>query len=312
MRKLSSSQARNLNKIRWGKSIPLEDYPWKEMEYDNHHNKMSTNELMEKYNLKRGKMDRAKRMGLLNYIPPKKRPPTSEKTKEKMSRKRKQFLKENPESHPWRSKDKFQSKPCNHLKKKLRLKGIDFVEEYIPLEDRAFSIDIAFPDKMIGIEINGNQHYERTGELKPYYQERHDLIQAAGWKLYEIHYSLAWDEELFEEILNKIKDHKYKIEFDYMGFVKNKLEKKVNRCVDCDAEILKSSTRCKPCSEKVKKRVKKKKPSKEKLIELYNTTPMTKIAKIYKVSDTLVKKWLKIYEIPTENRLGYWAKNGKR
>ena len=29
----------------------------------------------------------------------------------------------------------------------------------------------------IGIEINGNQHYERNGKLKKYYQDRHDHIE---------------------------------------------------------------------------------------------------------------------------------------
>lgn len=34
----------------------------------------------------------------------------------------------------------------------------------MPLDDRSFSLDIAFPEKKIGIEVNGNQHYERNGE----------------------------------------------------------------------------------------------------------------------------------------------------
>lgn len=69
--------------------------------------------------------------------------------------------------------------------------NIIFIEEYKPLNDRLFSIDIAFPDKMIGIEINGNQHYDIEGNLKPYYQNRHELIETAGWTLLEFHSNLG-------------------------------------------------------------------------------------------------------------------------
>ena len=64
--------------------------------------------------------------------------------------------------------------------------------------DRYFSIDIAFPDKKIGIEINGNQHYDSSGELKKYYRERHNLIEEKGWKLLEFHFKEIYKEEIIE------------------------------------------------------------------------------------------------------------------
>lgn len=67
----------------------------------------------------------------------------------------------------------------------------------MPLDDRNFSIDIAFPDLKIGIEINGNQHYNPDGSLKAYYAERHNLIVEAGWKLMELHYSVAYGDLSF-------------------------------------------------------------------------------------------------------------------
>lgn len=69
------------------------------------------------------------------------------------------------------------------------------------MNDRHYSIDIAFPDIKLGIEINGNQHYDRKGNLLPYYQERHDLITQAGWKLIELHYSIAWKLDKIFDIL---------------------------------------------------------------------------------------------------------------
>ena len=87
--------------------------------------------------------------------------------KEKISEARKRYLQENKDKHPWRMSDKFKSIPCEKVKEFLTNNGIKFVEEWVPLDGRNYSIDIAFPDKKIGIEINGNQHYDRNGKLKP-------------------------------------------------------------------------------------------------------------------------------------------------
>ena len=48
------------------------------------------------------------------------------------------------------------------------LKNIPYIPEYNEhgVKDRNFSIDIALPDKMVAIEINGNQHYNRDGMKK--------------------------------------------------------------------------------------------------------------------------------------------------
>lgn len=96
------------------------------------------------------------------------------------------------------------SKPCENLKQYLRDKGINFVEEYIPLKDRYFSLDIAWPDEKIAIEVNGNQHYNKDGSLKKYYQERHNLLEENGWKIFEIHYSKCYNINIndFNDILN--------------------------------------------------------------------------------------------------------------
>jgi hypothetical protein len=125
----------------------------------------------------------------------------SPEDKEKISIGRKKFLKDNPDKHPWKNSSKFISGPCEIFKKHLTDNGYQFNEEWAPLTDRAFSIDIAFVDKKIGIEINGNQHYNRDGNLKPYYQERHDLIVSAGWTLIEVHYSYCFNVAIMNKIL---------------------------------------------------------------------------------------------------------------
>lgn len=116
----------------------------------------------------------------------------TEQTKKLISEKRIIYLQNNPDKHPWKNNKKFTSKPCDIFKSYLDEKNIKYVAEFKPLYNRQFSIDIAFPDLKIGIEINGNQHYDNEGKLKPYYQERHDLIENNGWVLYEIHYTTVF------------------------------------------------------------------------------------------------------------------------
>jgi very-short-patch-repair endonuclease len=151
----------------------------------------------------------------------------SEETKKLLSQKRKQWLKEHKDKHPWKSNTKFESKPCEKLKEYLHDKGINFVDEWEPFDDIYYSIDIAWPDEKIGIEVNGNQHYTREGTLTPYYQKRHDLIVAAGWKLFEIPYSYCYNlnDEKFEELFKlSIYDKDYK---EYVSKKKQRqLEKK--------------------------------------------------------------------------------------
>lgn len=128
----------------------------------------------------------------------------TESTKIKLSEMRKKWIRENPDKHPWCKIEKFISKPCEKFKQFLREHGIKYVEEYKVLDDHNYYIDIAFPDKKIGIEINGNQHYQNDGNLKPYYQHRHDLIESFGWKIIEIQYIFVYRNKFLNNILNTV------------------------------------------------------------------------------------------------------------
>ena len=171
----------------------------------------------------------------------------SKETKNKISKSRKKYLMENKHKHVWRRKNKFISVPCEHLKSILNNKNINFIEEYQPLEDRFFSIDIAFPKKKIGIEINGNQHYNKNGELKKYYKNRHDLIESKGWKLYELHYKIPYSDDIDQIVGKIVGKNNIDYNFDYSEYLKKELEKKINKCVDCHKKISKYSKRCNRC-----------------------------------------------------------------
>lgn len=137
----------------------------------------------------------------------------SDETKAKISKARSKFLSENPDKHPWRNSDKFKSVPCELIKAYLKSKSIVFVDEWQPIKTKGYLIDIAFPDIKLGIEINGNQHYNKDGTLKAYYQKRHDEIISTGWTLLELHYSIAYDLDSFDKLLKIPRQPDYSLFF---------------------------------------------------------------------------------------------------
>lgn len=128
----------------------------------------------------------------------------SEETKKKISNARKKYLAEHKDEHVWKRHNKFTSKPCEILKDFLKSKNISFIEEYTPLDDYNFSLDIAWPDIKVAIEVNGNQHYNRDGSLKNYYQNRHNILENNGWTIFEIHYTKCYNINIndFSDILS--------------------------------------------------------------------------------------------------------------
>jgi len=293
----------------------------------------------------------------------------TEETKRKLSEIRKKWLADNPDKHPWKCSKKFKSKPCEKVKEFLNNMNILFIEEYPPnIKNRNFSIDIAMPDKKIAIEVNGNQHYEKTGELKPYYKERQKLLEADGWTVYQVHYSACFNLDKWSNFLNILKNSETKVNFDYFNYIPK--IKKIWYCIECGVEIKKNNKRCLVCrksggssqiqtgntsleekcdipftkepkrfciscgkSHKSKKdycrkcqniqpknvicvcgnyknhkakncmvcyTVKKRKverPSKEDLEKLVQEYPLTKIGKMFGVSDNSVRKWCMSYNI---------------
>lgn len=135
----------------------------------------------------------------------------TEEEKKQIGQRQSEWLKNNPDKHYWKTKQP--SKPCEHLKTLLRNKNITFEEEYTDSNwKHSYSLDIAFLEKKIAIEVNGNQHYKegqhfQNGELKEYYQNRHNYLISEGWTIYEVHYLKCYDENfilrLCEEVQNK-------------------------------------------------------------------------------------------------------------
>ena len=130
----------------------------------------------------------------------------TKETKEKLSELQKAYLKNNPYNHPWRKNTKFKSEPCERLKQKFKEHDLDFSEEFNDISwEHNYSIDVAFPSSKIGIEVNGNQHYNNDGTLTDYYQKREDHLKSLGWTIYQVHYSLVYSDEFLFDFITKIK-----------------------------------------------------------------------------------------------------------
>ena len=84
----------------------------------------------------------------------------------------------------------------------MRSNNYSFIEEASIIPNRNFAVDICFPDKMIVVEVNGNQHYDTTTmELNSYYQERHNIIESFGWTVIEVPYNKAYSDEFRNSLL---------------------------------------------------------------------------------------------------------------
>lgn len=213
----------------------------------------------------------------------------TEETRKLLSEKRKKWLAENPEKHVWKRHSKFKSVPCERLKEILMTKGMVFVEEYTP-RGINYSIDIAFPDKLIGIEVNGNQHYERDGRLKDYYAQRQTKLESMGWKIVQLPYSMCFFESTIQPIIDGINQTTPTIPFSYETYVPP--EKKVYVCVDCKKKVGKGTIRCMTCNGTHRKELNNHRiPNKEMLTELLSSHSFVSVGKMYGVSDNAVRKW---------------------
>lgn len=218
----------------------------------------------------------------------------SEETKNKISEARKKYLKVNG-GNPWKYKSSVHSSvPCEKFKSFLKEQNVEFVEEYLPVAHigRFFRIDIAFPDKKIAIEVNGNQHYESNGELKPYYKERQCILEEHGWIVYQVHHSACFKSEKLLEFMNMINNSEKKIEFDYFNYTPR--EKKKFFC-SCGNIMSRKSKVCAKCYGLSNRKIVR--PTKDELEKLIWEKPLTELGKQFGVSDSAVKKWCKNYGI---------------
>jgi len=221
----------------------------------------------------------------------------TDETKKIISEKRKTYLNNNKNKHNWSLYKNEESQPELLFKKNLMELNIGSVQYYIPPEnDRYYELDFAIPELKIAYEINGNQHYNKNGTLKEYYQERHDYFILNGWSLFEIHYLLCFNDIEIKKIIND----------SLIGQNKDIIENKNIECLNWTLERREKALKKKK-DDKIK--------SKEKKLCKYNVR-LLKIEKRKKIilnSDIDFNKFGWVSEISNllnmkSQKVGYWMK----
>lgn len=189
--------------------IDFKSINWEEIQqcYDNG---STWREIKIKFNIHTAILTRARKEGLLscrnkseaNKMSNKIGHLHTEDTKNKQSVLQRNYLTNNPDKHPWRKHSKYVSVPCEHFKSILRNRGIKFEEEFQPGQGKNYSIDITIGN--VGIEINGNQHYQKDGSLKPYYKERQDFLESIGWTIINVPYKKVYDKTFVDNLVSKV------------------------------------------------------------------------------------------------------------
>ena len=209
-----------------------ETIDWSIIQKDyNEHKDMYFKNLIQKYHISRTCLNSAIKNNLFKVDESRRFHLHTEETKKKLSEKMKNYLKNNPDKHPWKKLSKFKSKPCERLKQILKEQNLEFFEEYSDGSwDYNYSLDIAFPNKKIAIEVNGNQHYNNNGTLKEYYVNRENYLKSLNWKVYQLHYSLIFDKDIIFNLIEKIKKDINDESINYSFYIKEK--KKQNSLSD--------------------------------------------------------------------------------
>ncbi len=291
-------------------------YDWEDIQTD-YNSGMQTPELRKKYNITEYYLRRATKKGLLKLDPTRKHLHTDE-SKEKLSKIRKEYLKNNPDKHVWKKHDKFKSKPCEKLKKLFNDNNIEFKQEVNIIEDRNFSADIVFDKIGVILEINGTQHYKKDGTLDDYYQERHELIKEDGWHVIEIFYNLVYNDAFCNTLIDDIKSEKivnykeyiYGFVFDgdnksliddvgrtpnAMKLINKEKKPKKNICPECNEnEKWACSKYCISCNNVKARKINR--PSYEHLVADVKNLGYTGTGKKYGVSDNAIRKWINNYK----------------
>jgi len=285
------------------RKILIENINWEIIQKD-YDDGLTRIELCEKYDsLNNSKLQKAKKLGFFKprtisesrKISKKSFVKHTKETKDNLSKIRKEFLKNNPDKHPWKRKDKLLSIPCENLKKVLDNNKIQYIEEYSPSNEKHYSIDVFLPNYNLALEVNGNQHYNNDGTLKKYYQDRHNFIKKLGFEIHEFHYSLFFNEIKIKDLLSNLLENKDIFDFDYEKYLLEKinLEKKDFFC-DCGNKIGKDNGKCVKCSRLSKRKVER--PKLEVLLQDVKNFGYSETGRKYGVSDNSIRKWIKQYK----------------
>ena len=212
-------------------------------------------------------------------------------TKEKIRKKRIEWMKNNTEKTAWRLKNMSYPEKCfQELIKKNELDKKYLI--YREFSVFPYFIDFAFVDEKVAIEIDGSQHLEDKRKMSDKIKD--ELLISQNWRVLrftsnEVMFNASNVNAILLDFLGDKKTKSQKV-----GVLKSpKKREKVTRDEDGYSE-----------GEKMRafKQRKVKRPSKEELLFLIKNKTFTQIGKDYGVSDNAIRKWCKSYGLPYKKK----------
>lgn len=221
----------------------------------------------------------------------------SQETKDKISRKRKEYLKANPDQIPYKlnHKHKKQSYPEKYFSESF---GKNFLEQY---KVNLYSLDFACLNKKWDIEIDGCQH-ELDKRIKKHDEKRNKELSCLGWNIIRIRWSkfqkLLHEEKklIIDSLLQGIIPIHESIIFikgnENITIQELKFKNEDKRvCPTCLSLKCKQSKLCKKCDAKIRQRkFKINWPDDETLQKMVLENSLLKLSKVLGVSDRAIKK----------------------
>lgn len=224
------------------------------------------------------------------------RKPMSDETKQKISKARIAYLKENPDKVPYLlNHSSKESYPEKYFTQVFANEGLAVEKEF---RVALYSLDFAIPDRKIDIEIDGQQHYTDAVVMASD-KRRTEYLEAEGWTIIRVDwgkYKRLGDAGKRAYVIDLIAYLNGLL--SALPMVPNVMSNKIRAkgvCAECQGETChKKRTLCRICYKKSIRKVER--PTYESLMTDLELIPYTTLARKYSVSDNCIRKWIKGYE----------------
>lgn len=166
-------------------------------------------------------------------------------------------------------------------------------------------------------EIYWISYYDATNKNKGYNLGQggqntvvHELTKEQLFKIYELlrqgitQTEIAKQFNIAQSLVSTINTGTYYYQEGIDYPIVNTKKKKITYCVDCGKEVKYRTQRCMDCAKKKARQdaINRKPISREELKFLIRSKPFTYIGKMYNVSANSIRKWCKIYELPSTKK----------
>lgn len=210
----------------------------------------------------------------------------SEEYKKKMRSVRLNYMKTHPEKTAWRKRNEPSYPEKCFIKFLIKNK---YNEKYLIKREYPifpFYIDFAFFPVKVAVEMDGSQHVKNFDRAKKD-EEKNKVLLENGWKVLRISENLVkTDWEKLKESLDSVLISDLPI-LEKVGIFAPERPKHVERGEDGYSDKMRESY--------IRARKVKNRPSLEEIKKMLETNTMVSIGKMFGVSDTTVRKWIKRY-----------------